>query len=164
MTNKNESVLQNNLNKYEDVKTVIKNFLGKLTVEFDNIEILEEELCPIVLIKTADSGILIGNEGEGLKAFNHIIKKIVEKKFAKDKLKFFLDINGYYLKRMKTLKNQAKILAERARMFKSDIEMTPLNAYERMIIHSSFVGDKEIKTESEGEGKMRRIVFKYIKN
>ena len=39
-----------------------------------------------------------------------------------------------------------------------------MNAYERMIIHSLFVDDNEIKTESKGEGKTRRIIFKYNAN
>ena len=62
------------------------------------------------------------------------------------------------------LKNEALVLAQRAKAFKSNVEMAPMNAYERMIIHSVFASDKEIKTESEGEGKMRRIVFKYTKD
>ena len=53
------------------------------------------------------------------------------------------------------------MLAERAKTFKSDIEMPPINAYERMLVHSMFINDREIKTESEGEGKTRRIIFRY---
>ena len=33
-----------------------------------------------------------------------------------------------------------------------------------MIIHSIFTDDAEIKTESEGEGKFRRVVLKYVAN
>lgn len=148
----------------EAIKKIIADFLDKLTVGFDTIDIIEDELRPIFLIKTAESGALIGNGGESLRALNHIIKRIVEKKSSENKLQFFLDVNGYNSKKMEALKNQAKILAERALMFKSDIEMAPLNSYERMVIHSFFVGNKEIKTKSEGEGNMRRVVFKYVKN
>lgn len=148
----------------EAIKKIIADFLDKLTVGFDTIDIVEDGLRPIFLIKTAYSGVLIGNGGESLRALNHIIKRIVEKKSSENKPQFFLDINGYNSKKMEALKNQAKILAERALMFKSDIEMAPLNSYERMVIHSFFVGNKEIKTKSEGEGNMRRVVFKYMKD
>ena len=148
----------------EEIKTIIKNFLKQLTVEFDEIEILENDAHPTVLIKTEDSGLLIGNNGEGLRALNHIVKKIIDKKLPENRLPFLLDINGYNGEKIEGLKSEALVLASRAKAFKSDVEMSPMNAYERMIIHSLFVNDNEIKTESEGEGKTRRIVFKYITN
>lgn len=153
------------MEKILPIKKIIEDFLNKLTVEFDEIEIIENEAHPTLLIKTNDSGALIGSGGESLKALNHLIKKIVEKKLYQEnpenRLQFLLDVNNYYEKRMETLKNQAKILAQRARMFKSNVEMSPMNAYERMIIHATFADDNEIETLSEGEGKARRIVLKY---
>jgi len=150
---------------HEAIKKIIEDFLNKLTVDFDEIEIIENEIHPTLHIKTGDSGVLIGNNGENLKALNHIIKKIVEKKLNQEngnvKLQFLLDVNDYYGKKLETLKSQAKILVERARMFKSDVEMSPMNAYERMIIHATFANDNEIKTQSEGEGKTRRVILKY---
>lgn len=146
------------------MKKLIEEFLNKLTVKFDEIEILENDTYPTILIKTEDSGLLIGNNGEGLRAFSHIIKKIVNKKLPKNKMSFLIDINGYNNQKIQGIKNEALVLAGRAKAFKSDVEMSPMNAYERMIIHSLFANNNEIKTESEGKGKTRRIVFKYITN
>lgn len=146
------------------MKKLIEEFLNKLTVEFDEIEIIDDIAHPTILIKTKDSGVLIGNNGESLRAFNHIIKRIIERKFPENNTRFLLDINGYYDQRISILKNKAFMLAERAKTFKSDIDMSPINAYERMMVHSMFVNDDEIKTESEGIGKTRHIVFKYIYN
>ena len=151
--------------KTQEIKKIIEDLLNELTVKFDEIEIIESEIHPTLLIKTSYSGVLIGNNGENLKALNHLVKKIVEKKLCQEnpenKLQFLLDVNGYHEKRMAELRNQAKILAGRARMFKSNVEMSPMNAYERMIIHATFAGDSDIETQSEGEGKMRRVVLKY---
>jgi spoIIIJ-associated protein len=146
----------------EEVKEIIKNFLEKLTVQFDEIEILEDDTHPTISIKTEDSGVLIGNNGETLRALNHIVKRIIGKKFEDNTLQFLLDVNDYHSQKIEILKNKALMLAERAKTFKSDIEMSPMNAYERMIVHSMFVNDNEINTESEGNGKMKKIVFKYI--
>lgn len=145
----------------EKTKEIINFFLKQLTVEFEEIEIIENNTHPIVFIKTKDSGLLIGNNGEGLRALNHIIKKIITKRLPEDNSKFLLDINGYHSQKIETLKTKALMLAERAKTFKSDIEMSPINAYERMIVHSMFPDDNQIKTVSEGEGKTRRIIFKY---
>ena len=52
-------------------------------------------------------------------------------------------------------------MAERARFFKKDIEMSPMTAYERMIVHSSFSDFPDIETESFGGGRDRFVVIKY---
>lgn len=150
---------------HQAIKKIIEDFLNKLTVKFDAVEVVGSEAHPTLLIKTSDSGALIGSGGESLKALNHLVKKIVEKKLnqknPESRLQFLLDVNGYHEKKMEALKNQAKILAERARMFKSNVEMNPMNAYERMIIHAAFANDNEIETRSEGEGRTRRVVLRY---
>jgi spoIIIJ-associated protein len=145
------------------IKTLISDLLSRMDAQVSDIEVIEGDVHPIFLVRTSDSGVLIGNGGETLKALNHIIKKIVEKRHGKDTkaLQFLLDVNGYHRKRIQELKNQAMILGGRAKMFKSNVEMNPMNAYERMIIHMTFANDPQIVTESEGEGKMRRVVLKY---
>src|SRR3989344_1629997 len=73
-----------------------------------------------------------------------------------------LEGNDYQEKRIQELKNRAQIMAERARFFKSNIECPPMNPYERMIIHSFFSDVPDIKTESTGFGRDRRVVIKYV--
>jgi len=133
-----------------------------LSVSIETIEIRDGEFPPVCSIGTKESAILIGSNGEHLRALNMILKKVFERRLslASDS-QFLVDVNGYYGKRLKELKNHARMLADRARMFKSNVEMQPMNAYERMIIHATFANDPEIKTESEGEGKFRRVVLKY---
>ena len=36
-----------------------------------------------------------------------------------------------------------------------------MSSYERMIVHSTFSDDPEVTTESEGEGKFRRVILKH---
>ena len=40
--------------------------------------------------------------------------------------------------------------------------MDPMSPYERMIVHSIFSEDPQIKTGSVGEGRERRVVIEYI--
>ena len=39
--------------------------------------------------------------------------------------------------------------------------MDPMSSYERMIVHSFFAETPDIKTESKGEGRDRRVVIKF---
>ena len=53
------------------------------------------------------------------------------------------------------------MMAERARAFQYDVELTPMSAYERLIIHMTLADAPNVKTESLGEGRNRRVVIKY---
>jgi len=70
-------------------------------------------------------------------------------------------VNGYHATHIRALESQALMLAERARTFKYDIEMSPMSSYDRLIVHSVLQGSPDVLTESQGEGKVRHIVIKY---
>ena len=79
-------------------------------------------------------------------------------------IKFFIDINGYFENNNKELQMKAKIMAERARSFKTNMELEPMTPYERMIVHSALEDFSDIKTESVGFGKGRKVVIKYVES
>jgi len=144
------------------VQEIIGNLLKTLTVEFTRVEISEEAGQTLFMVRTSDSGILIGSNGETLRAFNTLVRKIAERQLGTEKVSgFMVDVNGYYGKRIREIKQQAKMLGDRARTFKSDIEMEPMNPYERMIVHALFSSDPDVYTESRGEGRTRHIVLRF---
>jgi len=115
-------------------------------------------------IKTNEPYLLIGESGKTLMAVNHLVKKIFENQREKNNFKevnFLVDVNDYQEKRIQDIKDKAQIMAERARFFKSNVELMPMNPYERMIVHSFFSNAPDLETESTGEGRERRIVIKY---
>lgn len=114
-------------------------------------------------IAVADAKTLIGMRGETLRALSHLIKRMLEVRSGEEiRVSYLIDVNGYYEKQAETVRSQARMLAQRARLFKHDVEMSPMSPYERMLIHELFSEDPEIKTESQGEGKFRHIVLKYV--
>ncbi len=115
----------------------------------------------VVAVKTGDSKELIGPHGEHLRALNSVARRLVETKYGEEAANFLIDVNNYYEDKMEAVRANAKMLAQRARLFKHDVEMEPMSAYERLVVHELFSNDTEIKTESQGEGKFRHIVLKY---
>ena len=148
-----------------EIKTFIGEFLQKLNIVFDGIEVVNDPATkkPRFIVKSKDSKLIIGSRGENLQAINLLIKQAIRKKSTEDEetANFLIDVNNYYGKRIDDVLYQAKITAERVRMFKRDIELLPMNAYERLLVHSYFSDDSVITTESQGEGKFRKIVLKY---
>ena len=73
-----------------------------------------------------------------------------------------LDINDYHKKRIEEVKDLARMHAQRVRYFKKDIEMRPMNSYERRIVHTVLQEYPDIETESVGAGLERRVVIKPL--
>ena len=116
-------------------------------------------------IRTEEPNLLIGFDGKILIALNHLIKKAYKKESLEkgfEEQPFTIDVNNYQEKKNEDIKNKATIMAERARFFKNDVELVPMNPYERMIVHSLFTGVEDLETESTGRGRDRRVIIKYI--
>jgi len=75
---------------------------------------------------------------------------------------FTVDVNNYRLEREKIIAELAKAAARKALMTKDIIALPIMNSYERRLIHMELAMRPDIKTESEGEGKMRHVVIKPI--
>jgi spoIIIJ-associated protein len=151
----------------EQIKALISDLLAKMGVSFRSVDIKEDEITKrtVFIIRTSESGILIGDRGETFFSLSHIIKKMVMKGVEMDDSKTFsVDVNDYQSSIVDRLKNKALILANRARDLKSDIEMEPMSSYERLVVHDLLGKESGIKTESTGEGKERRVVIKYVKS
>ena len=145
------------------IKQTIEDIFKHTSCTLSSCEISDEDGTLWCLIETPDSRFMIGRDGETLRSLNHLVRKILEKNLGEESMgNFFIDINGYQKKRFDTLKQTAHMMAERARYFKSNIEIDPMPAYERRIIHMFLEGSSNIKTESEGFGPNRKVVIKYI--
>ncbi len=144
----------------ELLKGTIQNLLSLLTIEADDIVVTSGSRT-VVAITSKDSTLLIGPHGEHLRAVNTIARRLVETKYGEEAANFLVDVNGYHEEKMEAVRANARMLAQRARLFKHDVEMSPMSPYERLVVHELFAEDPEIKTESQGEGKFRHIVLKY---
>ena len=142
----------------QKLQEFIAEFLQKLGVEPESIEVHAGHRT-VVAVQVADPSLLLGPQGEHLRALNSIAKRMVEHKHGE--ATFLIDVNGHHESELERVRSEARVLATRARLFKHDVEMPPLSSYERLVVHELFADDPEIKTESAGEGKFRHIVLKY---
>lgn len=144
----------------ELIKKTITELLEKLGLPVDEVSVSELGGSTVFAIKTPESGKLIGTHGEALSALNHLVKKMLEDKIPREE-HFTVDVNGYHARKVRSLEDQARLVAERARTFRYDVELSPMSSYERMIIHSTLKDMPDIETISHGEGHLRHIVVRY---
>lgn len=147
------------------VETILKELLDALGVAYSGIEKSEIAGQEIYAIQTDDARRLIGMHGDTVHALDMLVKKIYEKKNPTPEggsaPLFLIDVNDYRSKQIKDLQTKALMMAERSRSFQYDVELSPMSSYERLIIHTTLQGAPHIKTESQGEGRNRRVVIKY---
>lgn len=147
----------------EEIIKVIKSLAEHLSSEVVEIDVSDENNAFIINLKTTDEKTFVGKEHERFEAFSHLIKKILAKKIGED-VRIIIDINNLRGKNDDALKAKASIVADRARAFKKDMELEPMNSYERRVIHAYLEGSPFIKTESIGEGKERRLIIRYVED
>ena len=152
------------MNKEKNPKKIIEDMLVTMGVRYDIVEETEDSITQkkLFIIKSPESGLLIGDRGETFQALSHLIRRIASKDLE-EMADFSIDVNDYRASMVERLKLKAGMLANRARDMKTDVEMEPMSSYERLIIHGTLSGQPNIKTESIGEGKERRLVIKYVK-
>lgn len=160
-----EGLSDEEIDKVADVAiTYVRDILGyfeEKKVSIDEYEGDEGEL--ILDISGGDLAVLIGRHGRTLDSFQMIVTS-----FMSNKLKFHypivIDIEGYKSRRKDKLVSLARSAASRAKRQHGRVALTPMNAYERRIVHLTLVDDVDVTTHSEGEDPERRVVITYVRS
>lgn len=146
----------------EKVKSIVNEFFAKVLLQPESVEVEATDHGVLISIQTLDERGFLGRDGERFDALSTLLKKILGKEIGEEQ-RISFDVNGQKAKRDAVIISKARIIAERARSFKMDVEMEPMSSYERMVIHTALEGLSDIETDSIGEGKDRRVVVKYKK-
>jgi len=141
----------------QKAQEVLENILQRFGFE-TSIEVLEDDDCVTLNIKGDGSGILIGRKGQTLDALQYVVNKIVHRSPNVTK-QVIVDTEGYREKRKETLLDLAKRLSEQAKTREEPVSTSPLNPFERRIIHLAIQDDDDLTTQSTGEGIYRSVVI-----
>lgn len=107
-----------------------------------------------------DPGKVIGREGRTLAAIEFLANTVIAKEQGHGGPRVSVDAAGYRRRHEERLLDQARRHAARVRKSGEDMELEPMNAADRRIIHIALKEDAFVMTESVGEGRDRRIVIK----
>jgi len=110
-------------------------------------------------VQTADSGRLIGRQGQTLSELQYVTNRLIFKEDPESP-KVTLDVGNYRSQQKEALVKKAQEAAEKVRRWGDIVEMEPLNAYERRIVHNSLKDDPGIETHSvEVEGTDKKAIL-----
>jgi spoIIIJ-associated protein len=105
-----------------------------------------------------DLGVLIGRHGQMIDALQSLANAIAHRRLGEDRRRIVIDAAGYRARRSATLESVARRSAERASATGHRVELEPMSAIERRIVHESLKDDPEVETVSEGAEPNRYVV------
>jgi spoIIIJ-associated protein len=114
-------------------------------------------------VKGGNSAVLIGKRGQTLEAMQYIVEKIVNKK-RKERVGIQVDVEGYLEKRRISLEKTAFRLAEKVKSTGKPATIGQMNSHDRRIVHIALKDDNKVRTQSIGEGILRKLVIFPKKN
>lgn len=113
----------------------------------------------IVRIDTAGvDGLLIGKKGQNLEAVEHLARRMVGKQLKRS-VRLQVDVGGYRERRANALRNKALSIAAKVKASNKEMQVEPLPASERRIIHLALAGDPQVRTYTIGDGDLKSVVI-----
>lgn len=105
-----------------------------------------------------DLGVLIGRHGQTIDALQYLANAIGHRTQGEDRARVVVDAAGYRARRAATLEASARRAAEQAAATSMRVELEPMTAGERRIVHELLKDDPEVETTSEGAEPTRFVV------
>jgi spoIIIJ-associated protein len=123
------------------------------------VEVVSHETTAEVILKTEESGIIIGYHGEVLEAFQLLLSLMVSRK-AGHFMRLSVEVGDYKKNRSEYLESLAQQTKEKVLEEGRPHTLSSLKSWERRVVHMILQDDQDVISESMGEGKDRVLVIK----
>ena len=110
-------------------------------------------------VKTEESGRLIGRSGQTLADLQYITNRLL---FQLDQTapKVLVDVAGYRSQAREALIKKAQEAAEKVRRWGDVVELEPMTAFDRRVVHQALKDDPGIETQSVAvEGTDKKVIL-----
>lgn len=104
-------------------------------------------------------GVLIGRRGQTLDALQELTRTAVQRRL-RARVRLLVDVEGYRARRRASLAEYAKAMADRAKRRGTEIELEPMNSFERKVVHDAVAEVDGAVSFSEGEEPNRKVVIR----
>jgi spoIIIJ-associated protein len=145
----------------EDLTQIAKNTLKEM-ISFivDDASVVAENTGDTISLKVkgGNSALLIGKHGRTLDALQYIVQKVVQKQ-KRTRSRVVVDVEGYRERRKASLTQLALRLGEKVKRSGKPATISPMNAYDRRIIHIALKSETKLRTQSSGTGSLRKLVI-----
>jgi len=141
-----------------NAKAITEEFLRRLGFE---PTVREQAFDQGVLLDIAceDAGRLIGRQGQTLAELQYLINRMIYQA-DKDSPKVTLDVANYRSQAREALVKKAQEAAEKVRRWGDIVELEPMNAFDRFVVHQALKDDPAVGTHSVAvEGTTKKAIL-----
>jgi spoIIIJ-associated protein len=148
------------------VSTLIRELFIHLGVASVDVSVfsgrpgIREAFMFAVTVPKSDSKILIGQHGVTLSSIQHLLQTMAKQAAGSDYQTFSVDVNEYWKDKARLLRRDAEEAAHQVVVSGRPVQLRPMYAYERKIVHSVLAEDERVQTESSGHGEERKVIVK----
>jgi spoIIIJ-associated protein len=122
------------------------------------IEVAETDEAIIVSCVGSDLGMLIGRHGQTIDAVQYLANAVMWRRHPEDRKEVIVDAAGYRERRRVALEALALRSADRALSDHEPVELEPMTAVERKVVHLRLKEFDGVETTSEGTEPNRYVV------
>lgn len=144
----------------EFVRGYVADLLTFFGVNVDVEVSVDDDVIEVVVPSNESNSILIGRNAETLRSIQYIVSTVLRNKDAA-LLRVNVDIADYKKQRAERIASQAREWIEEVRRTGSSY-VANLNAADRRVVHQVAKEYSDIRTQSEGEGRDRKLVIAHI--
>ena len=149
----------NKNNVASEAREVLETLIKCLGIAAEVHITSETEGLPVTLnIEGDDLGALIGRHGQALLSLQYILRIIIAEKL-KAWTPINVDVAGYKKRRYESLHRLALRLADQVKANRRSINLEPMPADERRVIHLALADHPDVATQSTGVGEERKVVI-----
>ncbi|MBI4611761.1 MAG: Jag N-terminal domain-containing protein [Candidatus Rokubacteria bacterium] len=128
-----------------------------------SVEISQHEVEGVLSfeLKGEDAGLLIGKQGQTLDSINFLISRILSRQLG-ERTPVQVDVEEYRGRRKRLLVQRALKLAEQVKTSGEAAILEPMSPLDRRTIHLTLQHDPGVRTSSDGQGSLRRLVISPV--
>jgi len=141
-----------------EVREVVERILAAIGVQA-RIEIAETDETVTATIVGRELGLAIGKHGQTIDAIQYLANAVIWRGRGDERKAVVVDAAGYRARREATLDALAKRNAERAISSGRSVELDPMTAVERKVVHVALKETDGVVTRSEGTEPNRFVVI-----
>ena len=143
----------------------VRVFLARVVVALDlraSVDIEEDDEEIRATVNGDELGLMIGKHGSTIDALQHLAVRIAFRGLSERK-SVVVDAAGYRERREGVLRRSADRAVAEALDFGRAVELEPMSAAERRIVHTYLRDRTDVQTHSEGDEPDRRLVVTPVR-
>jgi spoIIIJ-associated protein len=144
----------------EDPAEILDDLLAEIADALDldvEIEVTETDGVLSGCLRGDDVGLFIGRRGQTIDAVQHLAQRIVFHEGPSD-VRVMIDADGYRERRAEALRAEGDGAADEVLRTGEPVELDPMPASERRVVHEYLRERGDVRTHSEGEEPERYLV------